>query len=601
LIPILDTDKENQDEINCLKSDEVSSLKKKKSFSPLGTIFFYGTLFLIFLAPILKLVLMSLKEPDGTYGLSGFIALFHDKRTVEACSNTLLIALGSTCLSTMFGTVMALILAFTNITHKRLLEVMTLMPFIVPSYIISLSWSGLLTREAAINQFLTGMNLPVINLYSRGGIIAVLGLVNTPMVYLSVVHYLRTLPLEMDWASRACGFNPRKTLIQIDIKEAMPAIISGALLAFLASIDNFAVPAFLGISSGITVLSTYIYEKAIGFGPDAFSEAAVLSVLLSFIAIGGTLFESKIIRKHTALESVKEDYTPRILLKQSTAAIVTSLLILIWSFLDIIPLLNMVKNALVKSYGMPLNAQNLSWENFSFVFSSSTVLSSIQNSLMLAGITCTICLVTGTLLAYWKIRMHSHAASLAERCAALTYALPGIVLALSMIFHWVEPLPGFRPELYGTVSLLVIAYVTRYLILQIKGSSTALLSINPELEDAVRACGRSQWVLWKKILVPLLLKPVIASTSLIFVSSLTELTLSSILAGADTKTIGLTIFNFQQAGDYNLSSAMSTVIVLMVLGGYLAATLGDTKKKGVPDHDFVSRTRHATVRENAGA
>ena len=569
--------------------------------SHLGTLLWYGVLFMVFLAPILRLALMALKGPDGSYGLKGFLLLFHDQRTIQAAANTLVIALGATLLATLSGTVMALFIAFTNLRHKRLLEVMTLMPFIVPSYIISLSWSGLLIREAPLNQWLLQAGLPALNLYSRGGIIAILGLVNTPVVYLSVVHRLRTIPLEVDWASRACGFTAFQTMGKVDLREALPAIVSGALLAFLASIDNFAVPAFLGISSGITVLSTYIYEKAISFGPEAFSEAAVLSVLLSFIAISGTLLESRIVPRKTALESIREDRQPRIYFEEQTASFLTAAFLVLWSVIDFIPLLVMVKNALVKSYGLPLTASTFSTENFAFVLTSSTVLTAIENSLTLSAVTCFICLVTGTLLAYAHIRRGSRAAALTERCAALTYALPGIVLALSMIFHWVEPLPGFRPDLYGSVSLLIIAYVTRYLILQIKGSSTALLSINPELEDAVRACGRSQWVLWGRILLPLLAKPVLASTSLIFVSSLTELTLSSILAGADTKTIGLTIFNFQQAGDYNLSAAMSTLIVLMVLGGFLASGLGDLRTKGAPSHDFVSGAHHAPIRENASA
>ena len=159
-----------------------------------------------------------------------------------------------------------------------------------------------------------------------------------------------------------------------------------------------------------------------------------------------------------------------------------------------------------------------------------------------------------------------------EKCASLTYAIPGIVLSLAMIFHWVEPLPGI-------IWILVIAYITRYLILQIKESTTALMSVNPELEEAVRACGRGKRALWQQVLLPMLVRPILSGSFLIFVSSLTELTLSSMLASAGTKTIGLTIFNFQQSGDYNLSAAMSAVIVVMVLTGYCLVALKPAEKK----------------------
>ena len=201
-----------------------------------------------------------------------------------------------------------------------------------------------------------------------------------------------------------------------------------------------------------------------------------------------------------------------------------------------------------------------------------------------------------------KVRRNSKGAVTMEKCASLTYAIPGIVLSLAMIFHWVEPLPGIRPGVYGTIWILVIAYITRYLILQIKESTTALMSVNPELEEAVRACGRGKRALWQQVLLPMLVRPILSGSFLIFVSSLTELTLSSMLASAGTKTIGLTIFNFQQSGDYNLSAAMSAVIVVMVLTGYcLVALKPAEKKKRGKEHESLFRAYNPEVRANTGA
>lgn len=105
------------------------------------------------------------------------------------------------------------------------------------------------------------------------------------------------------------------------------------------------------------------------------------------------------------------------------------------------------------------------------------------------------------------------------------------------------------------------------------------MSVNPELEEAVRACGRGKRALWQQVLLPMLVRPILSGSFLIFVSSLTELTLSSMLASAGTKTIGLTIFNFQKSGDYNLSAAMSAVIVVMVLTGLLSGGFKTGRKK----------------------
>lgn len=137
-----------------------------------------------------------------------------------------------------------------------------------------------------------------------------------------------------------------------------------------------------------------------------------------------------------------------------------------------------------------------------------------------------------------------------------------------MIFHWVEPIPGVYPGIYGTINILVVAYITRYLVLQIKGSTIALLSVEPAIEEACAASGRGFWIKWIKILIPLVAGPILSGAFMIFVPAFTELTLSSMLASAGTKTIGLTIFNYQQGGDYNLAAAMSVLITILVVAGY---------------------------------
>lgn len=575
-------------------------ITSKKVTKLLKLSLFYGAIFLVFIAPIVRLLLMSINTPSG-WSLANFQSLLIEPRTQDAIKNTLITSLGATGISTFMGSLMALLVAYTNLKRKRLLEMMVLLPFIIPSYIITLSWTDLLTEKGLINRTLGTLGMAPIDMYTLTGITLVMGLCHTPIVYLSVLHMLRKIPLDLEWAARACGFNIFQTLWKIDLPEVLPAILSGAVLAFLSSIDNFAVPAFLGISSGIPVLSTYIYEKAISFGPDSFSTAAALSVILAVIAIAGTLLEVLLLKKRSPLESIKEDYSIRIYLKTSQRKLVEWSLIIGWGIINIIPLLSMIASAFSRNYGLALSKENFDLRNMEFVFTNSGVLSAIKTSVLLASVTCLVCIIIGTIIAYLKVRKNSNVMKIAEKCASLTYAIPGIVLSLAMIFHWTEPLPGFHPSIYGTINILIIAYITRYLILQIKGSTTALLAINPELEEAVRASGGSKLALWLQILSPLLLKGVIASTFLIFVSALTELTLSSMLASANTKTIGLTIFNFQQAGDYNLSAAMSTLVVLLILGSYILLTFKLSLKKENHINEFVSRTRKSTIRPDISA
>ena len=516
----------------------------------------------LFIAPLFRLIFMSLTQSSG-YGLGNYAELLQQSRTLQAILNTIFIALASTGLSAVLGTMFAFLIAYTNIRHKKLLELLVLLPMILPSYVITLSWTSLFSQNGAASRFLQVLHFPTVNLYSLGGILFVLGLCNMPLVYLTAVETLRKIPKELEWAARAAGCGPWETLLRVNLVQASPAIIGGSVLAFLSCMDNFSVPAFLGIPASIPVLSTYIYEKAIGFGPDSFALAAALSVLLSAVAISGSVFMMFFARKIKRFDSIRPDFSDRIFWGDKVRRLVESCCIGLLGILDIVPLATMMISSFQDLYGQGFTLTGLSLKNYQFILTNSGVLHATVNSLFLALITCVACILLGTAAAYRKSRGGGIAVRLLELSSSLTYAIPGIVLALAMIFHW-----SMVPGVYGSIQILIIAYITRYLIIQIKGSSAAMLSVHPALEEAASVSGCGKVRKWKKLLVPLLFRQTVSSTLLIFVSALTEMTLSSILASAGTETIGLAIFNLQQSGDYNLADSFSVVIVFLILLSY---------------------------------
>lgn len=524
--------------------------------------FVYFAIFFVFLMPLLKLFFMSFNGMNGI-GIENYSLLFRDNRTHEAIYNTILIAIFSTLLSLFLGGIFAFFIAYTNIRKKCLIELMVLAPFIIPSYIIALAWSSFLDNGGIIQQSLDDLHIPALNLYSIGGIVFVMGLCHMPIVYLSVLSTLRKIPKDLEWAARMSGYTMWQTFIKINLPLAMPAFMSGGVLSFLAAIDNFAIPAFLGISANIPVLSTSIYEKVISFGPSSFHMAAALSIILSIVAIGANVVHTFFVKRSSNKESMQEDFSVRIFLSTSLRRKIQWGCIAFLGIIDIVPLINMLFTAFQKSYGMQPAIENLSLYNFIFLIKNHGVHQALYNSVVLSILTCIICIIVGTACAYAKVRYQSRAAMVLESAASLTYAIPGVVIALAMIFHW-----GKIPYVYGSIGILILAYCTRYLILQIKNSTTALLTIHPSLEEAGKIFGANQLRIWKTIVSPLLLRPILAGSFLIFISALTELSLSSMLASAGTKTIGLFIFNLQQGGDYNLASAMSVFIILIVLMAY---------------------------------
>lgn len=510
-----------------------------------------------FLMPLLRLVMMSFTGENG-FSTEQYTSLLSERRTINAITNTIIISIGSTVISVFLGGFFAVIVAYTDVQYKRWIEILILAPFVIPSYIITLSWSTLFSARGLINTVLHRLFNLRINIYSIGGIIFVLGLCNASIVYLNLLPMLRKIPKDQEWAARVAGFNTWETFFKINLREALPAIAAGAVLAFLSSIDNFSVPAFLGIPGGIPVLSTYIYEKVIGFGPSAFRSAAALSVMLSMIALIGTGIQWLLVRKAAIMESIQEDFSQRIFLgkyRQRVERICLGFLLLI----NIFPLITIITDGFFPKYGAR-TWDNLTLENYAFVFTNRGVHQAILNSISLSALCCVICFVIGTAIAFWKVRQKSKAAVLIEQNAALTYAIPGIVLALAMILHW-----STIPNVYGTMKILLIAYVTRYLILQIQSSTNAAIALDPSLEEAARISGSYQMRTWREIILPLSMRSILAGTFLIAMQALTELTLSSMLAAAGTRTIGLTIFSLQQGGDYQRAEALSTAIIFIML------------------------------------
>ena len=174
------------------------------------------------------------------------------------------------------------------------------------------------------------------------------------------------------------------------------------------------------------------------------------------------------------------------------------------------------------------------------------------------------------MIAYIRYKRPSFFIRITEVIVTIPYALPGTVFALSIILMWLQPIPGWQPGIYGTIWILFIAYVTRFTVLQVRGSAAAFSQLDPSMEEAAQVSGAGLCVKWRKILLPLLLPGVIGGALLVFLTALTELTVSSFLWSSGSETIGVVIFSYEQGGFSTYSTAFSSMIVLaIILAGIL--------------------------------
>ena len=529
--------------------------------------------FMVFINPILKLIYMSVR---GESGLT--LAHFHDiltaQRTWDVFANTLVMVTGSAILATVVGILFAWLMAYSDIRFKSLIQMGIFLPFIIPSYVSSLAWVQFFGRNGQLERMLKPVidGFQALNLYSMQGIILVMGLTTYPLVYLFTVNAFRQIPREAELSARMSGASRWQAFRKITLPMALPGLVGGIFIAFLNALDNFGIPAFLGSSANINVLTTYIYQQVIGFGPTAFNKAAVLSVILGGVALIGVGIQWLILSKSQRLESQVSDMTPRYALGHKRIWVELAIL-LFFVMTSILPLTALIISPLYKAIGRPLSLENMTWRNYQFILESSRTREAMMVSVKLSLLTALLALVLGTLFAYYRVRKGDKVSRFLESAFTVPYALPGTVFALSMIFAWMQPLPGWNPGIYGSIAILYIAYFTRFLTLQIRSSIASFQQLDVSIEEAAAMSGDNGWVKWRKVLIPLILPTVLGGTFLVFLTALTEFTVSSLLYSSQSHTIGVSVLSFQQAGNLRHATAFSSLIVILILLGYLVWSL----------------------------
>ncbi|MGP7817116.1 ABC transporter permease [Niallia sp. 01092] len=517
---------------------------------------------IFFMVPIIRLLWMSFLC-ENSISFVNYVNILSEKATWSMLGNTFFIVSGATLIALLLGVVMAWIVAYSDIRFKKGLQFLIILPFVIPSYIVTLSWTQFTKENGFLMKLLSLLpwSMESINLYSYEGIILVLAISHYPLVFLFTANVLRRIPRDLEYAVRSSGGSSSTIFRKVTLPLAFPGIVSGGLLAFLTNLDNFGIPAFLGIPANINVLSTAIYQEIVGFGPNSFARAATLSVILGIVALLGTFLQWILLRRSKQGETTVLDMNPRF----SFGKYRLTVEIIIWVFLifiSIVPILSMLASSLIKAYGLPFNLDNITLDHYRYVlFKYDKAQQAIFNSLKLSVFTMIICLIIGTAVAYYRVRKNNFTTKWMEIIIGIPYALPGMVLALSMIFAWTQPIPGWNPGIYGSIWILIIAYVTRFMILQIRGSMTAMSQVSLDMEEAAHVSGASGINKWRNIMLPLLMPGVVSGAFLVLVTTLTELTVSSLLWSSGSETIGLIIFNFEQAGYTTYSTAFSVCII----------------------------------------
>ncbi|AUX76850.1 ABC transporter permease [Sinorhizobium fredii] len=523
------------------------------------------------LGAVLLLSVLPLARLAGA-GVSGLVdgeaaRLVFEAATFAALRNTLLTAAGGMVVSLLFGSLFAFALALTDIRGKLALSFAFMLPMMIPPQVTALAWVEMSGPASPLLKTL-GLAPPLGSpqpLYSLSGIALLLGVQHAPLVFLALKAGLAASPRDGIEAARLSGAGPFRVFRDIVVPLSAPGLIAGGAIAFVSGIGNFGIPAILGIPAGIETLPTLIFSRLASFGAATFGEIALISTLIAAISAAGLLVQQRALAGRDYRLIGHSGARAAFSLGRFRIA-VEALLLIVLALVLVAPLLALVASSLVPAYGVPLSFNTMSLSAYAeILFRQSITLTALKNSLFLASAAALGLLLVTVPAAYLLTRRKGALANLVAILIEIPYALPGIVLAVAFILTFAAPLPVVGVSLYGTIWIILAAYFSSFLAVSLKPVMSAFAQMDPALEEAARLAGAGFFRRMRDVLLPLIAPAAGASVILVFLIAANELTVSALLWSAGTQTLGVAIFNLDDSGSSDLASALSVLIVLLVI------------------------------------
>lgn len=521
-----------------------------------------GSILFLCALPLLRLAITGARSA-GFEGIAGLLA---DPQLWPAFRNSLTTSLLGMILSVVLGMVFALALTLTDLRRRSALGILFILPMMIPPQVTALAWIGMTGPSSALLKAV-GLAPPLGSpqpLYSIGGIALLMGVQHAPLVYLTLRASLLSLPRDAIEAARLAGAGRWRTLADIVLPLALPGLVAGASIAFVSGIGNFGIAAILGIPAGELTLPTLIYSRLTAFGAGTFGDIALLAALIAIIAFAGLFIQERAL--------AGRDY--RVLGHSGAAASfmlgrwrgpVEAMLWLVIGVILLAPFAALLAGALAPAYGVRLTPDTATLDAFREVlFRQSATRTAFANSFLLAGAAALILGVMSLMTAYLLTRRRGRLARVLSALTDVPYALPGIVISVAFLLLFAAPVPFLGIRLYGTLSIILLAYLSSFLAVALKPVDSAFRQLDPVLEEAARMAGAGFSRRMRDILLPLVAPSALAGAVLVFLFACNELTVSALLWSAGTQTIGVVIYNLDDSGSFNLAAALSVIVVLIV-------------------------------------
>lgn len=533
----------------------VSNFFRKRdvwSYITFVTIIFY-VIVLVF--PLLSLLKVSFTSGGSEFSLDNFAKFFSKKYYYGTLFNSLKVTVAVTIGAVVIATPLAYIMTTLKMKGKIYLQILILISMMAPPFIGAYSWILLLGRNGVITNFLSnvfGITTP--DIYGFTGIVLVLTLQLTPLIYMFLMGALKNIDNSLLEAAESMGYTGFKKITKIIMPLLTPTILAGSLLVFMRALADFGTPMLIG--EGYMTLPVMIFNEFISEmgGNDGF--AAAISVIVIILALSVFLTQKYVSNRKSyymsALNPIEEKK------EHGVKNVLSHLYVYGFLTLAIMPQLYVIYTAFLQTSGR-IFVKGFSLDSFRMAFDRGG--KALLNTFTLGAVSIVFVVIIAILVAYVSVRKRNAVTNSLDTFTMIPYIVPGSVLGIALLMAF-----NSKPFLLsGTAAILVIAFVIRRLPYTIRSSAAIVYQISPSVEEASMSLGASNLKTFFRITLPMMLPGVISGAILSWVTIITELSTSILLYTAKTQTMTIAIYTEVIRGNYGIAAALSTILIAITV------------------------------------
>src|SRR5216110_1506786 len=519
--------------------------------------------------PLAFLVWQSFFTPQSAakaaeFTLGNYAEAYGSADTWILFGNSLKFATGAAAMSFIIGTLLAWMNERTNTPFKGLFFALSVIPLIIPGILFTVAWILLGSPKIGlinlVLQKLFDTDAVFINVYSLGGMVWVDGLHYSPVAFLLMTAAFRAMDPALEESAIMSGASVLQVVRRVTLPLAWPAVFATLLILFVRAIESFEVPALLGLPVGLQVFTSAIYQ-AVHRYPSQIGLAAAYAVTLLAITSVGVYLQSRFSTGGSKYATMTgKGFRPRPIDLGRWRYLTTAIFLAYFLFIVVLPFLVLLWSSLQKLYSVPsMEAlQRLTLEPYRTILSYPNIVRSIWNSLFLAITSATLIMLVTSVICWIVVKTKLPGRWLLDNVASLPMVFPGLVLGLSIMIFYLN----FDIGIYGTIWIMFVAYITRFMPYGLRYNTTSMLQIHKELEESAAMSGASWGTTFRRVILPLLKPGLVAGWIYVMIVSIRELSSSILLYSPGTEVLSITIWELWENGQYVELSALGVLFIL---------------------------------------